>query len=169
MNQLIAHWGRKSLHMAPVKKIEKHAFLLIPPVQHSKVASGLLSCPVYKYSLLQREIQVWLFSYFQCSCWLSPSAYFLIVSLSRVTVSCAHPVQAPLLRPHWEHPLGWAISLGAGRWWTPAPPHHVVQREGRKMGRTGKRMEEERKWMGRGRRGKGRKESKVSIWFLREQ
>ena len=44
MNQVIAHWGRKSLHMAPVKKTEKHAFLLIPPVQHSKVASGLLSC-----------------------------------------------------------------------------------------------------------------------------
>lgn len=45
-------------------------------------------------SLLQWEIQVSFFNSFQCNCWLSQSVYFLIVSLSNVTVSFA-----PMSRP----------------------------------------------------------------------
>lgn len=75
--QQVAHWGRNSLHTAPVKKTEKRALLLMLPVQHSKVASGILPFPVYNHSLLQWEIQVSLFNSFQHNCWLSQFIFSL--------------------------------------------------------------------------------------------
>ena len=139
-----------------MEKTEKHALLLVLPVLHSKVASGLLPFPIHKYLSYREKYR---FHYSILFSVLADCLNQFIFSLYHSPMSpspsppCPGPTPPlPLRASSWHVSMASLLTLHVlGRWQLMDPctspsPHLAVQRrEGRKMGRTENRMEQERK------------------------
>lgn len=177
--QQVAHWGRNGLHTAPVKENRRVPFCWCFS-SAQRVASGILPFPVYNHSLLQWEVQVSLFNSFSMVLTLP-----VIFSLyhSPMSPSPSPPMSRPRpLRYHWrallmacKHGILASHTPSPWRWQlmdpctSPSPPLISLCKEGKGGKWEELRREWNRKEVNRkGKEGRGRKESKVSIWFLRE-